>query len=163
MRIDRCRMLSVLTFAAALTIPAAMAQRDGLLDAHNELRSRHGVPPLAWSQSLEGDAQSWADKCVVEHSKNRDGENLAWWRGGNRTAVDFVRAWYAEIKDFDFSDPDRNDYQVSGHFSQMIWRESRKLGCGVSACPDGAKMLVCRYSPRGNVKGQFRDNVPPPE
>jgi hypothetical protein len=142
--------------------PAAHAERDGLLAAHNDLRARHGVPPLAWSQSLAKSAQEWAATCIFEHSTGDYGENLSWWRGGNQTPADRVRDWYAEIKDFNFAAPERNDYQVTGHFTQIVWRAAREVGCGVAVCADGAIILVCRYAPAGNVRGRYGENVPPP-
>lgn len=31
------------------------------LEAHNEYRAKHGVPPLKWSDELAAGAQKWAD------------------------------------------------------------------------------------------------------
>lgn len=153
-------MMCVLAFFVLAS--AALAERDGLLAAHNDLRAKHGVAALTWSDKLAAGAQKWADRCVFEHSSGNYGENLSWWRGGDWTPADRVRDWYAEIKDFDFTKPARNDYRVTGHFTQIVWRASRELGCGLAACPDG-KMLVCRYAPAGNFEGQYTENVPPPE
>jgi uncharacterized protein YkwD len=156
---DMIRILTLAAMACALA-PSGWAERDGLLAAHNELRARHGSAPLVWSENLAKGAQGWADACVFEHATGPYGENLSWWQGGNDTPADRVRDWYSEIKDFDFAAPDRNDYSVTGHFTQIVWRGSRELGCGVSVCSGGAKMLVCRYSPPGNVDGRYRENVP---
>ena len=65
-------------------------------------------------------------------------------------------AWYDEINDpgYDFNNPGyRNGI---GHFTQMVWKSTEKLGCGVSG-----EYLTCRYYPPGNYVGQFAQNVLP--
>lgn len=44
-------------------------------------------------------------------------------------------------------------WQDVGHYTQMIWRGTRKLGCALA---DGQnyEYLVCRYFPAGNNFGQ---------
>ena len=44
-----------------------------------------------------------------------------------------------------------------GHYTQVVWRSSTKLGCGVSTCTtsQGAQtdIWICNYSPAGNYAG----------
>ena len=40
-----------------------------------------------------------------------------------------------------------------GHYSQMIWRGTQRVGCAIAKSP-GTDVLVCRYWPSGNVDGQ---------
>ena len=44
-------------------------------------------------------------------------------------------------------------WQDVGHYSQMIWRGTRRVGCALG---DGAnyEYLVCRYFPAGNAFGK---------
>lgn len=156
------RLVKYLALLVALT-PSALAERDGLLAVHNELRARHGVPPLTWSEELAQGSQKWAEACVFEHSAGRYGENLIWWRGGSNDPAVRAREWYDEIKDYDFAAGDKNDLAKTGHFTQMIWRATREAGCGLAKCRDGSTMMVCRYSPAGNVLRRFQENVPPPK
>jgi hypothetical protein len=51
-----------------------------------------------------------------------------------------------------FALPDFNEQ--TGHFTQVIWRSSKQLGCGMALCR-GNHFWVCRYSPAGNVGGQL--------
>ncbi|VDQ05278.1 unnamed protein product [Trichobilharzia regenti] len=51
----------------------------------------------------------------------------------------------------------------SGHFTQVIWKSSRKVGFGVKRADNGREVyIVARYQPPGNLFGEFRENVPRP-
>ena len=41
-------------------------------------------------------------------------------------------------------------WQDAGHYSQMIWRNTTRIGCAMA----GGGFLVCRYAPPGNFTGQ---------
>jgi hypothetical protein len=38
---------------------------------------------------------------------------------------------------------------LAGHFTQVVWKGSKQVGCGVAACGDKT-YWVCRYTPTGN-------------
>lgn len=42
------------------------------LDAHNNYRAKHGVPPLMWSRELAEGAQNWADQLASTDSLQHD-------------------------------------------------------------------------------------------
>ena len=42
------------------------------LDAHNNYRAKHGVPPLMWSHDLAEGAQNWADQLASTDSLQHD-------------------------------------------------------------------------------------------
>lgn len=54
----------------------------------------------------------------------------------------------------------------TGHFTQVVWKSSIEIGVGISTYPDQryqTRTVVCiNYRPRGNVQGQFPENVLPP-
>lgn len=136
---------------------------DAVLAAHNAYRARHGAAALTWSAPLAANAQGWADTCNFEHSGVANaGENLAAWSGGGRSAVDMVDRWYAENTDYDYVAGRSANGAPIGHFTQMVWKGSTELGCGVSQCPALGSYLVCQYAPQGNILGQFTQNVSPP-
>lgn len=66
--------------------------------------------------------------------------------------------------DYDF-DTDRPTYSsITGHFTQMVWKNSRQLGVGVATGTNRRYGLECtyvvaRYRRHGNVLGQFSENV----
>ena len=92
------------------------------------------------------------------------GENLAFYSGANpQQTIDTLEGtgyateqWYNEIDTpgYDFENPGYNTNPGTGHFTQVVWKGSERLGCGVSG-----SYLVCRYEPAGNYLGEFHDNV----
>jgi uncharacterized protein YkwD len=162
-----------LLLAAVLLVPAALSadmpppgdqepqDMRGILAAHNKVRARHCAPPLVWSAEVAKVAQGWANQlrdsgCSFEHSKTKYGENLA--AGTSLTQQAAVDMWYAEVGKYDFARPGFS--MSTGHFTQVVWVGSQRLGCGVSSCK-GMRIWVCNYDPPGNFQGRFPDNVKP--
>jgi hypothetical protein len=121
------------TVAAAIAVPGFAADIEGpMLNAHNALRAKHGVPPLSWSASLAKTAQAWADRCMFEHSNAGLGENLA--QGtGDYSGANAVNDWYGEISAYDFNNPGFSD--ATGHFTQVVWKDTKKVGCPSPSAP----------------------------
>ncbi|XP_077870573.1 uncharacterized protein LOC102802879 [Saccoglossus kowalevskii] len=140
---------------------------DQLLEAHNYFRCLHGVGALSWNTTLalkgQRVAQNNSESGKLEHTSLYDyGENLAVTRMEDMsyaTGYGFVKLWYDEIKHYDYSKP---GYALeTGHFTQVVWADSKTLGCG--AVDDGNRdWLACEYSPPGNYNNQFSSNVPQP-
>jgi pathogenesis-related protein 1 len=152
---------------AQVVSPAAGPRASGplrqtVLRAHNTRRARHCAPPLQWSAELAGVATRWARElarrgCPLAHSDTRYGENLAAGSQGGFTAEDYVEMWYREADDYRFK---RGRFSMStGHFTQLAWRSTRRVGCALTACRNGLELLVCNYDPPGNVEGEFTANV----
>ncbi|MBI1383610.1 MAG: DUF4189 domain-containing protein [Rhizobiales bacterium] len=164
-RAGECISTILLLATLSLTAPVAHADDAALLAAHNAHRARHCVPPLSWSNQLAAEARQWAAACTFQHSPqafqgtNGFGENLFWGTGQtDRSAVDW---WYNEIARYNFDAP-RFSNDIA-HFTQLVWRASTQLGCGVANC-GGRTYWVCRYSPPGNWNvnnpGVLAANVP---
>jgi pathogenesis-related protein 1 len=77
------------------------------------------------------------------------GENLA--GGGGLTPSGAVDMWASEKDQYVF-DP-TYDF-VAGHYTQLVWRDSTEIGCGIATCAGGSSVISCRYHPPGNVIGQ---------
>ncbi len=133
------------------------------VDEHNRYRADHCAPPLAWSEKLAKVAQDWADElrdsgCAFDHSRNPYGENLAMGSSGAFPPEAVVEMWYREVDDYDFRGGGFS--MDTGHFTQLVWKETTHVGCGTSTC-NGMDIVVCNYDPFGNVEGGYRDNVLP--
>lgn len=138
------------------------------LQCHNIYRALHGASNLMWSPEMASAAQAWAEKLARErtlkHSsreRGADGENLAMFPGDYENAAKkAVDMWYEEISNYDFSRP---GYQPrSGHFTQLVWKESKEFGMGCAQTSDGElHIVVARYRPPGNVIRNYELNVFP--
>ena len=54
-------------------------------------------------------------------------------------------------------------YLATGHFTQVVWKSTTQLGCGLAVNRGNKIYGVCNYSPAGNVvnAGFFKANVLP--
>ncbi|MCI5211363.1 MAG: SCP-like extracellular [Candidatus Electrothrix sp. ATG2] len=135
--------------------------------AHNRWRSQVNVPDLQWSEKLADIAQSWADTlkkdgCGFYHSHNGYGENLfiasplSWSDGRSEmqdiTPQEVTDSWGDEIKEYHYADNSCSG--VCGHYTQVVWKDTREVGCARAVCDDNAQIWVCSYSPAGNLVGQ---------
>jgi hypothetical protein len=143
-------------------------RQDRILKAHNDIRANYGLPALKWSSDLQASAEAWASKCTAEHAPNDGsfGENLAM-QGGQpsdvapwATLASQVDSWKSEEEFWTCKDNSCSD--VCGHLTQVIWKTTTEVGCGVADCPVGAvpdetfkgykvQYMVCRYKEAGNV------------
>ncbi|MFB2981417.1 CAP domain-containing protein [Microseira sp. BLCC-F43] len=142
---------------------ARAINKNEILAAHNKYRRSVRVPPLQWSDTVASSAQQWANQLArtsrFEHSNNRRyGENLWMGTAGRFSFTQMVDGWGSEKQYFI---PNRTFPNVSntgkwqdvGHYTQVIWRNTRQVGCAL-ASGGGNDYLVCQYSPPGNVIGQ---------
>lgn len=137
------------------------------VDAHNAVRgaveepsSYQGtwqpLPPVSWSNEVAATAQEWANHlrdamdCGLEHADGSGyGENLA--AGSNVDAQRAVDMWASEKESYSYSAEYvfEND---TGHYTQIVWRASTKIGCASASC-GRSSVVVCRYDPPGNFIG----------
>ena len=47
----------------------------------------------------------------------------------------------------------------TGHFTQVVWKNTRDIGIGKAFGKDGRVFVCVNYHPPGNVIGRFKDNV----
>ncbi|XP_037572035.1 transcriptional repressor CTCF-like [Dermacentor silvarum] len=132
---------------------------------HNHYRRLHGVDPLEGDDELDRYAQAWALHLaklgkVVHRRKKTYGENLYEGTFDDDNPIrgkDAVDAWYRQIDNYDFTKNCRQ--RRTSKFTQIIWKDTSALGTGIARGKDGTYYLVSVYDPRGNVRGEYRDNV----
>lgn len=144
---------------AATGNPAA----DQFVAEHNRVRAKHCAAPLTWSPKLAAVAQAWANSlrdqgCKFGHSGGQYGENLAAGTTGALPPSAVVAMWYDEVKGYSFKQPGFS--MQTGHFTQVVWRGTTQVGCGMAQCK-GNDIWVCEYDPPGNWEGQYREQVLP--
>ncbi|HRI63763.1 MAG TPA: CAP domain-containing protein [Polyangium sp.] len=141
--------------------PAAM---NGITAAHNRVRANVNppaatpLPALTWSPEIAAVAQAYAEKCIWGHSGGAYGENLFASTGGT-SPQEVVDSWASESKDYDYASNGCSG--VCGHYTQIVWADSLRLGCGKATCADNApwgsgawEIWVCNYDPAGNWSGE---------
>lgn len=147
--------------------PANLA---GITQLHNDVRAMVGVGPMTWDPELAAVAMAWASQCVdqqspiglIDHNAGRSenypgyvGENI-YGSGGSATAAGAVGLWAAEGADYDYASNSCAAGKVCGHYTQVVWAASVKLGCALYDCPglQYGSSIVCNYAPGGNSGGR---------
>jgi pathogenesis-related protein 1 len=167
-------IISALFFSSSLSaqeVPAATRsklpqdQAIAALEFHNKVRKDVGVGPLTWSVELSAYAQSWAEQltkkdCRPKHRpptgewKQLYGENIFWGSKPGFTALTASQHWFSEIKDFDGGPIQPELAGKTGHYTQMVWHNTKSIGMGIAQCPNGAIIIVANYDPAGNYVGE---------
>jgi hypothetical protein len=140
---------------------------NSILAVHNRERNAVGVPALVWSNELASDAKAWVEHIAATgefaHDPNRQGEGENMWKGGTCegrcpdyfSTADKVQSWVDEKKDYHGGVLTPENWYPTGHYTQMVWRDTTHVGCAAANGKDGNwDYLVCRYSPPGNYMGQ---------
>mmetsp|Transcript_32786 Transcript_32786/g.77626 ORF Transcript_32786/g.77626 Transcript_32786/m.77626 type:complete len:2229 (-) Transcript_32786:40-6726(-) len=129
-----------------------------------------------WADSLKDD-----NSCKMKHSTDAErralytdakhaaasaysGENLAWAMAGSGSPVYSPRKvsgmWASEKADYAYgpsgADCTKPVNKAVGHYTQMVWAETQKIGCGVATCgPEKSTVWVCQYYPGGNYMNKL--------
>jgi hypothetical protein len=185
-------MLLGMLAAGSATADLTAQQKRAALDGHNEIRSdvasgRVADQPTAtdmvkldWDDDLAQVMQSWVNQCHWSHNGNRTseyaalvggntyvGENLAVYltTGSPPDIVDFaLTLWSDEAADYTYGPFDNADASSSGHFTQLVWADTHRLGCALAVCPGSAfgypnsftaYYFGCDYAKGGNFSGRY--------
>lgn len=146
--------------ARTRTVQTDDIMKETLVRLHNQERTRVGTAPVEWDETLAADAAGWAEHLaqidVLRHADNSadnaEGENL--WLGtrGAWSVDEMVGGWSEEKVQLRRMRSWEEDYHAVGHYTQMVWSTTRKIGCAIRSSRTN-DVLVCRYWPAGNVLG----------
>jgi len=136
----------------------------GITALHNQQRAAvnpqpaTALPALTWDANIAKAAQTWANGCVYMHSNNGYGENI-YAATGNATPSIVVSSWASEKSSYNYTA--NTCASTCGHYTQIVWRSSLRLGCAQKTCTTGSpfgggawQFVVCDYDPPGNFNGQ---------
>jgi len=147
------------------------------LRKHNFYRAKHGSPPMSLDRDLTKAAEDWARTIArggaFEHSSTQVrglgiGENLAHGCGTGKIRDSVTDIWYEEVINpgYNFHAKDLiTKFDGTNSFTQVIWKASIKLGIAITEGQENGMYctyIVARYSPGGNVPGEYQENVLPP-
>ncbi|HWA72111.1 MAG TPA: CAP domain-containing protein [Polyangiaceae bacterium] len=147
--------------------PEVDSKLCGMVAQHNAARANvmpvptTPLPEMTWNTAAAAAAQSWADQCMFSHSAQGYGQNIYASTGsGSPTPKAVVDSWVSEVKNYNYSANTCSG--TCGHYTQVVWRSSTGVGCGVKACSTNSPfsgstnwfIVVCNYSPPGNVNNQ---------
>ncbi|CAE6075743.1 unnamed protein product [Arabidopsis lyrata] len=139
--------------------PGADINPQQTLAAHNKARAEDGVGPMVWNDTLAAYAQSFANKrigdCALTHSSGPYGENIILGRypDSNLSGPVAVGYWMEEKPNYNYK-LNKCDF-VCHDYTQIVWRNSVRLGCGSVRCQNDANVwIICSYDPPGNIPGE---------
>lgn len=91
----------------------------------------------------------------MEHSMGPYGENLA--EGYDNMDGDAaVKFWLTEKADYDYNSntcKGKEAYEC-GHYTQIVWRDTKSVGCARAKCKNNWMFVICSYYPVGNIDGE---------
>lgn len=158
------------THAAA---PTASTYQEAVIYHHNYHRANHSAQPLTWSPKMASFAKGIAESCDYAHNVQYGGggygQNIA--AGAPLQDISGVitdQFYNNEVKYYKgmygTNNPDMSNFESWGHFSQVVWKDTREVGCYTIDCSGrkgGLKGItgqysniaplftVCNYSPPG--------------
>jgi len=65
-----------------------------------------------------------------------------------------VDDWGSEQANYDIPSLTCAPGAVCGHFTQLVWSKTARVGCGKATGADGNDYWVCNYDPQGNMQGE---------
>ncbi|XP_021489107.1 peptidase inhibitor 16 [Meriones unguiculatus] len=170
-------LLLLLLAAAGSTMALTAEEKRSMVELHNFYRAQVNPPAsdmlqLRWDDQLADFAKAYARKCVWGHNKERGqrGENLFAITEDDGVDVPLAVAnWYEEREHYNLSSGACDPGQMCGHYTQVVWSKTEKIGCGSHFCETlqgveeaNVHLLVCNYEPPGNVKGRkpYQEGTP---
>ncbi|KAI9785503.1 MAG: hypothetical protein M1839_009244 [Geoglossum umbratile] len=170
--------------AAPGPVPSPVAYVPGndyisrAVNSHNVHRANHSAGAVSWDTELASIAAQIAASCKFEHDTSTGGggfgQNIAAGTPPENVAKVVSDQWYnsevALFTQYGIASPDMGDFHAWGHFSQVVWKDTDRIGCATQQCSGGVSgvpsnvppyFTVCNYRNTGNVIGYFDKNVLP--
>ncbi|PIK58478.1 Peptidase inhibitor 16 [Apostichopus japonicus] len=152
-------------------------EKEEFVRVHNDKRLQalsSDMEYMVWDDDLALSASLWSEGCVFDHGKpnvdipyQKYGQNLYIQSGvSNRkrtepSSREITEKWYAEISDYTYDTNACKPGEACGHYTQVVWAKSSRVGCGYAACEQvrGLSMrdtwlTTCNYYPQGNFRGR---------
>jgi uncharacterized protein YkwD len=165
---------------------------QGVIDRQNCYRRAAGLGKLTNDSALQNRAQEWVDYlkeregCNMRHPKSEterqkylndhggadvDGQNIAWQSGTMPVSMQGASAfnwaadgWYNECDGYKNDGWNKNPgpNPETGHYTQLMWENATKIGCGAASCGGNTALVNCNYG-TDNISGGAGNLNPPPD
>uniref|UniRef100_A0A0K0FJ59 SCP domain-containing protein n=1 Tax=Strongyloides venezuelensis TaxID=75913 RepID=A0A0K0FJ59_STRVS len=125
----------------------------------NNLRRKHQTPDLIYDKNLADRAQEIADKSGNGfHGIDDQTTGMVFYIARSEKNFDPLSEWTSGTQDIDYDN--LSEDTVPYEFAQILWVSTEKIGCGTSELErkDGI-VTVCLLSPKGNIPGQYQNNI----
>ncbi|QIX01835.1 hypothetical protein AMS68_007352 [Peltaster fructicola] len=148
-----------------------------ILAHHNIHRRNHSASDLVWDDALANTAAKIASSCKYAHDTDTDksviggyGQNIAAGAPASNISAVITEGfyngevgWYSTL--YGQSQPDMLTFEHWGHFSQIVWKATSKIGCATQQCSSLAGVAgnvppiftVCNYQGPGNVQNNYQN------
>lgn len=141
---------------------AATCTPQQYVDEHNKARANvttsPTIPLVTWDTTLANYAQNYSNQrisdCALTHSGGPYGENLAKGSSSTFNGITAINLWVAEKQYYNYPSNTCATGKVCGHYTQVMWRNTLRIGCAQVACTNGWQFVICSYDPPGNYIGQ---------
>lgn len=170
---------------AAVSQPCTAADMEALAwDDSLASAAQNYAAQCKWQHDTTNADHGWGENLAMRYSTiNGELTNTV----STELLTGFAQAWYDEVIDANwaadgedvtskvYADPARQckSYDAHtgkcmvGHFTQVVWAKTNKVGCGVASCSHGLQgkggvILVCKYTPAGNYVGKNKVGILPP-
>ncbi|XP_045203798.2 cysteine-rich venom protein TEL1-like [Mercenaria mercenaria] len=147
----------------ATNLGVSEADKKLIVEMHNKARKEvqpkaADMAKMSWDDSIANIAQRWVQTCVWGHDGNSARKDIGRYAAGQNMASNqanwesAVQGWIDEKQDWTFANITHDGSMTNVmHYTQVIWANSFKIGCGYAKC-SGTNRYVCNYGPPGNYK-----------
>ncbi|XP_026468327.1 cysteine-rich secretory protein 2-like [Ctenocephalides felis] len=154
--------------------PRFRALQKKIVLYHNFFRTKVDPRPanmlrMTWHKGAARAAQRWADRCLLlthddamgrwDEDFGSCGQNI--FVSSQQVPWFFaMKTWFLEKNNFTYGSSG-NKLEVIGHYTQLVWDSTHKVGCGFAKCFRGGPKdkpyynYVCNYCPIGNAKDRL--------
>ena len=142
--------------------------RKEITERHNYYRKKHDVGELKRDSGLEKIAQDSAESMlelnsVYPNEQKYNGEYIShnsFYTLDTFDGKQITDKWYSKKKFYDFDKPGSEENKSAQQFINLVWKETKKIGCGY-ACNKRECFATCVYYPSGGCEYIYIQNVLP--
>ena len=157
----------ILVLVSSDVFALTQQQRKTVLNLHNSIREQYNLPSLTWDMNIEKQAQDWANALAKNNVFKHSSFSTNKWMWENLYMIttyekrirsdgsEAVMLWLQEWQDYDYASNSCNSGAICGHFTQLIWKDTKRIGCGHATRRRWNMAMiywVCQYDPPGNYE-----------